>query len=59
LPGKENYVSDALSRTKIEETMFTDNFEENIPEETASNADATAQCSRGQPKLYFYNSETI
>jgi len=33
-PGKENYVADALSRTKIGETMYTDNSEENIPEET-------------------------
>jgi len=31
LPGKKIYVADALSRTKIEETMLTDNFEENIP----------------------------
>jgi len=43
LPGKENYVADALSRTKIEETMYTENSEENIPEETASNAVHSAQ----------------
>jgi len=36
LPGKENYISEALSRTKTEETMYTDNSEENIPEETTS-----------------------
>jgi len=53
-PGKENYVADELCRTKIEETMFTDSFEENIPEETSKNVHS-AQCSRGQPKLYFYN----
>jgi len=46
--GKENYVADALSRTKIEETMYTDISEENIPEllPTASKADATAHCTQ-------------
>jgi len=36
LSGKENYVADAISRTKIEENIFTDPFAENIPRETAS-----------------------
>jgi len=53
LPGKENYVADALSRTKIDETMYTDNSEENIPEETASNADATAHSAQEDNQNYI------
>jgi len=30
LPGKENYISEALSRTKTEETMYTDNAFEKL-----------------------------
>jgi len=29
LPGKENYVADALSRTKIKEPMYTDKTRRN------------------------------
>jgi len=53
LPGKENYVADALFRTKIEETMYTDNSEENILEETASNADATVHSAEGDNQNYI------
>jgi len=50
LPGKENYEADALSITKKKETMYS---EENIPEETASKADATAHSAQEDNQNYI------